>query len=122
MTKNEKGGTHVQLPSYTFLCSGEPYCASFNAVSMTQAVTPVPQLEMSGLAGSTPFSLNNVCSFSEGRNALVLGSSTASKGMLMAPGMCPEDRPGRGSGAGAGGRPRGRAAAGGGPAAPAGWE
>lgn len=60
---------------------------------MIAAVTPVPQLLMMGLLGSTPFSWNILRSSSAGNKALDLESSKSENGTLIEPGMCPEGRP-----------------------------
>ena len=63
----------VQLPSYNRLCCvGKP--ASDNAASMIAAVTPVPQLLMIGLDGSTPLDLKMAWSSEAGRRVLSFGS------------------------------------------------
>ena len=63
---------------------------------MTAAVTPEPHVVVMGCFLSTPFAVKMRRSSSAGFNR---PSSTSSvKGMLVAPGICPELMPGRGSG------------------------
>jgi len=82
----------VQLPSYNRLCCvGNP--ASDNAASMIAAVTPVPQLFMIGLDGSTPFDLKMAWSSEAGRMVLSFGSRRSVMGTEVEYGMCPDESP-----------------------------
>jgi len=60
---------------------------------MTAAVTPVPQVLMIGLDGSTPFDLKTASSSEAGRRVLLFGSRRSVIGTEMEYGMCPDDKP-----------------------------
>lgn len=60
---------------------------------MIAAVTPVPQLFMMGLEGSTPLDLKTACSSEAGRKVLSLGSRRSATGTEVECGICPDERP-----------------------------
>jgi hypothetical protein len=61
---------------------------------MTAAVTPVPQLFIIGLEGSTPFDLKMAWSSEAGRRVLSFGSRRSVIGTEVEYGICPDESPG----------------------------
>src|SRR5690242_18911382 len=101
--KREKGRergfkTYVQLPSYNLRLCSSPYPASARAASIIAAVTPVPQLVIIFLVGSTPLASKTFLNSSGLRKVLVTGSKRSDMGTLILPGICPLLKPSLGSG------------------------